>query len=114
MPTTREVEAARVERMRRATEAQQAAPGKPKTALDRRLARIAEAHARATAAVRWSCHVDACPDPGPHPAANKVEGERAAMRHYNERHYTPDPPADLEQQRAAWVAAGRPPLGATP
>lgn len=112
MPTTREVEAARVERMRRRAEqlAAEAAERKPRNARERR---IAEAHARATAPARWECKVADCPDPGPHPASSPAEAEREAMRHYDGRHASPAP-EDLEEQRAAWVAAGRPPLGDTP
>lgn len=84
------------------------------SALERRLARMAEAHRQATAPARWTCHVAGCPDPGPHAADTPTEAQRAADRHYTTRHYQPDPPADLEARRAAWVAAGRPPLGDTP
>lgn len=111
MPATREVEAARIERLRRRAEQLAAeASAKPRNARDRR---ITEAHARATAPARWACRVPDCPDPGPHPADSPVEAEHAAMAHYDRRHATPAP-EDLEEQRAAWVAAGRPPLGDTP
>lgn len=112
MPTTREVDAARAERQRRAAEAREQ-QRKPRTALDRRLARLEEAHARATAPARWLCRVEGCPTPGPHPAESREAAEAEAMRHYDNRHATPSP-ADLEEQRAAWVAAGRPPLGVAP
>lgn len=79
----------------------------------RRTARAEAAHAIATAPARWLCHVPGCQDRGPHAASSPLEAERAAMRHYDNRHATP-PPANLDQQRARWVAAGRPPLGEFP
>lgn len=56
---------------------------------------------------RWLCHVPGCDDPGPHPAPTARLAEIAATRHYDRVHATP-PPEDLEDQRAAWNAAGRP------
>lgn len=81
----------------------------------RRTAQVEAAHARAVAlkGPRWRCHVPGCGDPGPHPAATVEAAERAAMGHYDRAHHDPDPPADLEARRAAWVRAGRPPLGDT-
>lgn len=77
------------------------------SASERRNARAAAAHATATAPARWVCHVGGCQDRGPHGAPDARTAELAAMSHYDAAHHT-DPPADLEQQRAAWVAAGRP------
>lgn len=76
----------------------------------RRTAQVEAAHARAVAlrGPRWLCHVTGCGDPGPHPAPTAALAERAAVRHYDTVHHDPEPPADLEARRAAWVAAGRP------
>lgn len=114
MPTTREVEAARVERMRRRAEElaakAKADAARPRNARERR---IAEAHRIATAPARWECKVARCGDPGPHPSSSPAAAEAEAIRHYDNRHATP-PPDNLEEQRAAWVRAGRPPLGHFP
>lgn len=81
-----------------------------------RTARAEAAHARALAlkGPRWLCHVEECPDPGPHPAASPELAEAAAMRHYNQRHHVEPNPAEVEAARAAWIADGRPPVGALP
>ena len=83
------------------------------SAAERHRQRAEAAHVRAMAAKgpRWLCHVPDCGDPGPHPAASVEAPERAAMAHYTREHYGPGPPADLEERRAEWIAAGRPPLG---
>lgn len=105
MPTTREVEAQRVERMRRnAAQAATRAPA-PKSAQGRRAARADAAHAVATAPARWLCRVEGCTDPGPHPAASREAALAAADGHYARRHYIAVPPwAD------DWQAAGKPRL----
>lgn len=79
----------------------------------RRTARADAAHAVATAPARWACWVPGCTDRGPHAADSAQAAERAAMTHYGRRHAQPAPD-DLEEQRAAWIAAGRPPLGEFP
>ena len=85
MPTAREVEAARVERMRRRAEANAAAAAaRPRKGRD---ARIAEAHARATAPIAWRCKVPGCPILDEwQPAPTREEAHREADRHYDTRH----------------------------
>lgn len=108
MPTTREVDAARAERQRRAAEQRATEEARrPGGAAGRRTARAEAAHARAVAlkGPRWSCHVRGCAEPGPHPAPSVEAAERAAMRHYDRVHYVAVPAwAD------DWQAAGRPRL----
>lgn len=83
------------------------------SALERRLARLAEAHAAATAPAAWVCHRPGCPRRGvEHPASSTAEAEAELREHVRQRHADEAPvPEDLEQRRAAWVKAGRPPLG---
>ena len=108
MPTTREVEAARVERMRRAAEQRATQAPRPASASGRRTARAEAAHARAQGlkGPRWLCHVDGCAIRlVPQPAPTVALAERAAMAHYDREHYIEVPPwAD------DWQAAGRPRL----
>lgn len=107
MPTTREVEAARVERMRRAAAERAAATPAPKSASGRRTAKAEAAHARAQAlkGPRWLCRVTGCDDPGPHPEPTVEAAERAAASHYDRVHYIAVPAwAD------DWHAAGKPRL----
>lgn len=82
----------------------------------RRTARAEAAHAAATAPTppaRWLCRVQGCPSDGvEQPAPSYDAAVAESHRHYMSRHYNPEPPPDLEEQRAAWIAAGRPPLGA--
>lgn len=60
------------------------------SARDRRDARIAEAHARATAPARWVCRLPECPEVDVwHPAQDKEAAERAARSHYARNHYRP-------------------------
>lgn len=97
-PTTREVEAGRVERMRRqaaAKAAEQERP-KPRNARERRIADLEAEHRAATSPNRWTCRLDGCPDAGRWTAADSREESLAqAHRHYMTRHYNPDPPYAL-------------------
>lgn len=77
--------------------------------------RAEQAHAVATAPARWRCHVPGCGLGGRPQAAGTLEAAlEASTRHQRTTHPPEDPPADLDAQRARWVAAGRPPLGAFP
>ena len=109
MPTTREVEAARVERMRRRAEQLAAeAAAKPRSARDRR---IAEAHARATAPIAWRCKVPGCPMLDEwQPAATREEAHAEADRHYDTRHA--EQPTRLAYRQPKPL--GSPPPAATP
>lgn len=94
-PTTREVEAGRVERMRRQAAAkaaaEQAAP-KPRN----RAERLEAEHKAATAPNRWTCRLDGCPDAGRWTAEPTRElAVAAGHQHYMTRHYQPDPPYAL-------------------
>jgi hypothetical protein len=94
-PTTREVEAARVERMRREAAARAATPAPaPKSAQARRTARAEEAHRAATARNAWRCRVEECPDVGVWHAP-QVDTREAAVaesrRHYLTNHYRASP-----------------------
>lgn len=92
-PTTREVEAARVERMRREAAARAATPAPaPKSAQARRVARVEEAHRAATARNRWRCKVEGCPelDVWHAPLYDTREAAVAeSRRHYLTNHYRP-------------------------
>ena len=92
-PTTREVEAARVERMRREAAARAAqAPPPPKSATARKVARVEEAHRAATARNRWRCRVEECPEHGVwHAPADDTRAAAVAesRAHYLARHYRP-------------------------
>lgn len=95
-PTTREVEAGRVERMRRQAEQRAAQAPAPKSAQARRTARADAAHAAATAPARWLCKLEGCPDVDvEHPSPNREAALREAHRHYIARHYNPEPPYAL-------------------
>lgn len=59
----------------------------------------------------WVCRVRGCHLAGKRqPAPTYRLALAAADNHYADRHATA-PPEDLEERRAAWVKAGRPPLG---
>lgn len=112
MPNTREVDAAHAERVRRmAEQAAAKPPPAPKSATARRTARADAAHAAATSPAAWLCHRPGCPIAGVRqPAADEAAAIRASSHHQGRRHPVEDPPANLEEQRAAWIAAGRPPF----
>jgi len=94
MPTTREVEAARVERMRR--QAQQRAERAAATPKPRTRAERLEAEHKARTGPRWACRLDGCPVAHIwHPSASVKIAEAEARRHYNDRHYNPEPPFAL-------------------
>lgn len=98
-PTTREVEAARVERMRRQAAARAAEDERPKprNARERRLAQLAEEHRASTAPNRWTCRLEGCPDAGKWTATDsRADSLAAAHAHYMARHYNPDPPYALK------------------
>ena len=94
MPTTREVEAARVERMRR--QAQQRAEREAAAPAPRTRAERLEAEHKAATGPRWACRLDGCPLAHlwhPEPTVERAEAE--ARRHYMTRHYNPEPPYRL-------------------
>jgi hypothetical protein len=97
MPTTREVEAARVERMRRAAAAREQAPARPapRNARERRRLELEEQY-RAQRGPRWACRLDGCALAHVwHPASSSELAEQEARRHYMTRHYNPEPPYAL-------------------
>jgi hypothetical protein len=101
-PTTREVEAARVERMRREAAARAAQQPAPKSAQARRTARAEEAHRAATARNRWRCKVEGCPDLDVWHAPLYDTREAAlaeSRRHYLTNHYQPPRATDRPAPR---------------
>jgi len=97
-PTTREVEAARVERMRRqaAARAAEDARPKPRNARERRIREL-EAEHKAKTGPRWACRLDGCPVAHIwHPEDSADRAAQEAHRHYMTRHYNPDPPYALK------------------
>ena len=98
-PTTREVEAARVERMRRQAArraAEQQERPKPRNARERRIRELEDEHRARTSPNRWTCRLEGCSDAGRWTATSSREESLAeAHRHYMTRHYNPVPPYAL-------------------
>jgi hypothetical protein len=110
VPTTREVEAARVERVRRMAE-QAANRTARSTPAERRQAAAKAAHDAAHASAGWYCRRPECVAVDVfHPEESDAAALAASAAHQARRHPPADPPPDLEEQRAAWIAAGRPRL----